>query len=117
MPDYVNLNETGVLTQAGQGYDSDAQDGGTESRNFRGRMEQSQPGLRGRAGLQFTGLTTQHAGNLQLLGQQFANQAYRAVKGEQALLTADDDAFTAQQAVASTVDTQSTEVTRPINFA
>lgn len=115
--DYVNLNETGALTQAGQGYDTNSQDGATESRNFRSRMDQSQIGLRGRSGLQFTNLTTQHAGNLQLLGQQIANQAYRAVKGEQTLVATDDEAFSLQQAVASNVDTQTTTFNRPINFA
>lgn len=117
MSDYLNLTETGALTRAGQGYGQDADAGASESRSFQGRMDQSQQGLRGRAGLQFTGLTTQHAGNLARLGRQFAEQAYRAVKGEQAVLSADDEAFTAQQAAASTVDTQASALTRPINAA
>jgi hypothetical protein len=117
MPDFVNLNETGALSRAGQGYDGNAQDGVSESRTFQSRMDQSQAGLRGRAGLQFTGVTSQHAGNLALLGRQFAEQAYRAVKGEQAVVAADDEAVTAQQAVASTIDTQTSAINRPINAA
>ncbi|MPZ27663.1 MAG: hypothetical protein GEV12_14950 [Micromonosporaceae bacterium] len=115
MSDFVNLSDRGALTRAGQGYDGSAQDGTAESRSFQGRMDQSQQGLRGRAGMQFTGMTTQHAGNLVALGRQFAEQAFRAVRGEQAVVTADDDAFTTQQTIASTVDTQTSAVTRPIN--
>lgn len=117
MTDFVNLNETGALTRSGQGYDGNAQDGASESRSFQGRMDQSQQGLRGRAGIQFSGMTTQHAGNLVALGRQFAEQAFRVVRGEQAVVTADDDAFTTQQAIASNVDTQTSAVTRPINAA
>jgi hypothetical protein len=115
MSEFVNLNETGALTRAGQGYGQDADSGATESRTFQGRMDQSQQGLRGRAGTQFTSMTTQHAGNLALLGRQFAEQAYRAVRGEQAIVTADDEAVTAQQATVSTVDTQTSVISRPIN--
>jgi hypothetical protein len=117
MSEFVNLNEAGALTQAGHGYRQDADAGVTESRSFQRRMDQSQPGLRGRAGREFTALTTQHAGNLARLGRQFAEQAHRAVKGEQAILSADDEAFTAQQAAASMVDSQSSALTRPINAA
>lgn len=115
MSDFVNLNDDGALTRTGHGYGQDADTGQTESRNFRSRMDQSQQGLRGRAGLQFTGLTTQHAGNLTRLGQQFAEQAYRLVKGEEAVVTADGEAFTTQQPVTSTVDGQTSTLTRPIN--
>jgi hypothetical protein len=100
MSEFVNLNEAGALTQAGHGYRQDADAGVTESRSFQRRMDQSQPGLRGRAGREFTALTT-----------------HRAVKGEQAILSADDEAFTAQQAAASMVDSQSSALTRPINAA
>lgn len=117
MSDFVNLNDRGALTSAGQGYDGSGQDGASESRSFQGRMDQSQQGLRGRAGIQFTGMTTQHAGNLVALGRQFAEQAFRVVRGEQAVITADDDAFTAQQPITSTIDTHTSAVTRPINAA
>ena len=117
MSDYVNLNETGALSKAGQGYGQDADTGAAESRAFLGRMEQSQQGLRGSAGLRFTGVTTQHSANLALLGKQFAEQAYRAVRGEQAIVSADTDAFTAQQPVISTVDSQTSVLNRPIQAA
>jgi hypothetical protein len=112
---FVNLNEQGALTRAGQGYDADSQDSQGESRNFQGRMDSSQSGLRGRTGVQFTGLTSQHAGNLAMLGSQFAEQAFRAVRGEQTIVGSDDDAHSLQATSASTVDTQTSTINRPIN--
>lgn len=115
MSGYVNLSETGGLTQAGQRYDAEGDDSQATARTFQSRMDQSQQGLRGRTGIQFTNMTTQHGGNLALLGQQFAQQAYRAVKGEQAIVTADDEAHDIQTVTASTVDTQTSAISRPIN--
>ncbi|HLU46094.1 MAG TPA: hypothetical protein VKZ67_13950 [Natronosporangium sp.] len=115
MSGYVNLSEAGGLTQAGQRYDAEADDSQATARTFQGRMDQSQQGLRGRTGMQFTSMTTQHSTNLALLGRQFAQQAYRAVKGEQAILNADDEAHDLQSVTASTVDTQTSSISRPIN--
>src|SRR5918997_5502443 len=94
--DFVNLNDVGALTKSGQGYDGTAQDNAAESRNFLGRMEASRRGLRGSAGTTFTNIADLHSGNLVLLANQIAEQALRAVRGEQTVLTADDDANTAQ---------------------
>jgi hypothetical protein len=116
MSGYVNLSETGGLIQAGQRYDTEGTDSQATARNFQGRMDQSQQGLRGRTGLQFTTMTTQHSSNLALLGQQFAEQAYRAVKGEQAIVNADDEAHDLQTVTASGVDTQTSAINRPINI-
>lgn len=113
--DFVNLNDIGQLTRAGQGYGADAESGANESRTFENRMSVSQAGLRGRAGMQFTGMTGTHAGNLRLLGAQFAEQALRAVRGEQTVVSADEDAHNVQQATASTVESQTSMITRPIN--
>jgi 2-keto-3-deoxy-galactonokinase len=115
MPDHLHLTELGALTRAGQGYDQDAEAGVAEARSFQGRMELSQAGLRGRAGRQFTSLTAQHASNLALLGRQFAEQAYRVVKGEQAVVATDHQAAAALQAAASAVDTHASALRRPIN--
>jgi hypothetical protein len=113
--EFVHLEEVGGLTQAGRGYQGDAQDSQTQSQAFRSRMEQSQVGLQGRAGLQFMGMTDTHASNLVRLGQQFAEQAIRAVRGEQAIVTGDDESFAVQQTVASTVDGQVSTMSRSIN--
>jgi hypothetical protein len=112
---YVNLNEVGGLSGAGEGYGADADTGVTEARKFQGRMDASQQGLRGRAGASFTNTTGTHATNLRLLGQQFAEQAVRAVRGEQAIVASDDESVTAQQATASTVDGQTSLMSRPVN--
>lgn len=113
--DFVHLEEVGGLTRAGQGYQADAQDGQSQSASFRSRMEQSQVGLQGRAGLQFMGMTDTHASNLVRLGQQFAEQAIRAVRGEQAIVTGDDESVATQQTVASNVDGQISTMSRVIN--
>src|SRR5690606_25659312 len=131
MSGYANLSEAGGLAQAGQRYDAEADDSQATARTLQGRTDQpqhglrrrtgtqltsrSQQGLRGRTGMQFTSMTTQHSTNLALLGRQFAQQAYRAVKGEQAILNADDEAHDLQSVTASTVDTQTSSISRPIN--
>lgn len=112
---FVNLNETGALTRSGQSYQTDAQDSQTQSNNFRGKMSQSQAGLRGRAGTQFTGMTDTHSENLKRLGAQFAEQAVRAVRGEQAVTTGEDEAVNTQQAGVSNVESQISTLSRPIN--
>ena len=112
---FVNLEEVGGLSRAGQSYDADAQDGQAQSSAFRGRMEQSHAGLRGRTGLQFTGMTDTHSSNLVRLGEQFARQAIRAVRGEQAIVAGDDESFGVQQVTASTVEGQVTQLNRTVN--
>lgn len=112
---FVNLNETGALTRSGQHYQTDGQDSAAQSANFRGKMSQSQSGLRGRAGMQFVGMTDTHSENLKRLGAQFAEQAVRAVRGEQAISAGEDESVTTQQATVSTVDGQTSTLNRPIN--
>lgn len=115
MSGYVNLSEVGGLTRAGQGYGEDAESSQNESRNFVSRMDQSQQGLRGRTGTQFTNMVGQHGANLALLGRQFAEQAYRAVKGEEAIVATDDEGYDVQQSTAATVHDQTSLINRPIN--
>lgn len=115
MPNYVNLNEVGGLTQSGQGYGGEADTGAAEARTFASRMEASQTGLRGRTGAQFTNVTGTHGGNLALLAQQFAEQAVRAVRGEQTIVAADDEAHGAQQGTAASIEGQTSLISRPIN--
>jgi hypothetical protein len=50
-----------------------------------------------------------------MLGSQFAEQAFRAVRGEQTIVGSDDDAHSLQATSASTVDTQTSTINRPIN--
>lgn len=114
--DYVNLNEVGALTNAGQGYDGTAEDKAAESRTFNGRMEASRQGLRGAAGTTFTSVADQHSGNLVQLANQIAQQALRAVRGEQTIVNADEDSNTAQAPTMAAVDTQSSAISRPITF-
>jgi len=114
--EYVNLNEVGALTQSGHGYEGTADDKATESRNFSGRMDVSRQGLKGAAGTTFTSVADQHTGNLVQLANQIAQQAMRAVRGEQTIVTADQDSETAQAPTLTAVDTQSTAVSRPITF-
>jgi hypothetical protein len=113
--DYVNLNDVGALTRSGQGYDTNAQDSAAESRTFSGRMDVSRQGLRGSAGTTFTNVAEAHSGNLVTLAGHIAQQALRAVRGEQAVVTADDEANAAQSSTVSTVETNMTAVSRPIN--
>jgi hypothetical protein len=113
--DYVNLNDVGALTRSGQGYDGTAQDNAAESRTFAGRMDVSRQGLRGSAGTTFTGIADMHSGNLVLLANHIAEQAVRAVRGEQTVVTSDDDANTAQTGTMQTVEGLSTSNARPIN--
>jgi hypothetical protein len=114
--DYVNLNEVGTLTRSGQGYEGTAEDNVAESRNFAGRMDASQQGLRGAAGTTFTNVADMHGGNLVQLGNQIAQQALRAVRGEQTVVNADQDSDTAQAVTLTSVEAQSTAVSRPITF-
>lgn len=114
--DYVNLNEVGVLTKSGQGYEGTAEDKAAESRSFAGRMDASRQGLKGNAGATFTNVAEQHSGNLVQLANQIAQQALRAVRGEQTVVNADADADTAQSATVTAVDTQASAVSRPITF-
>ena len=113
--DYVNLNDVGTLTRSGQGYDTNAQDSDAESRTFSGRMDASRQGLRGSAGTTFTNVAEAHSGNLVALARQIAEQAVRAVRAEQTVVAADDDANTAQSGTVSTVESNTTAVNRPIN--
>jgi hypothetical protein len=115
MSNFVNLNDVGGLSTAGRAYGADADTGASEARTFEGRMAASHQGLRGRAGMSFTGMTGTHSANLQLLGQRFAEQAVRAVRGEQTIVSSDDESFTAQQATATTVDGQTSLMSRTIN--
>lgn len=114
--EFVNLNEVGSLTRSGQGYEGTAEDSNAESRAFSGRMDASKQGLKGSAGNTFTNVADTHSGNLVQLANQIAQQAIRAVRGENVILTADEDAHTAQQVTASTVDNQSSAVSRPITY-
>jgi hypothetical protein len=112
--EFVNLNEVGGLTQAGRQYDASAQDGQGASRKFLGQMQASERGLRGGAGSTFTGITSTHGGNMTLLAKQIAEQAIRAVRGEESIVTADDDSVTAQQPVGSAVEGATTTMSRTI---
>lgn len=114
--EYVNLNDVGALTKSGQGYEGTAEDKASESRSFSGRMDASRQGLKGAAGATFTNVADAHSGNLVQLANQIAQQALRAVRGEQTLVTADEDADTAQTATVTAVQTQASAVSRPITF-
>lgn len=112
---YVNLNDVGALTRSGGGYDTTAQDNTAESRTFSGRMDASRQGLRGSAGTTFTNIADLHSGNLVLLANQIAEQAVRAVRGEQTVVTSDGDANTAQAGTMQTVEGLSTTNGKQIN--
>ena len=114
--DYVNLNDVGQLTRSGQGYEGTAEDKVAESRNFAGRMDASKQGLRGAAGSTFTNVADQHGSNLVQLGNQIAQQALRAVRGEATVINADQDSDTAQSATFTAVENQGSAVSRPITF-
>ncbi len=112
---YVNLNDTGVLSQTGGRYGSTADDSVGEAQSFRGQMEASQRGLRGGAGRVFSGVTDQHATNLTLIAQQLADQAVRAVRAERGIINADEESARSQHAMVSAVDDQARAISRPIN--
>jgi hypothetical protein len=113
--DFVNLNDVGTLSRSGQGYGHVSDDKAGESRQFLGKMEASQRGLIGNAGTTFTNVSTTHGGNLVQLANRIAEQAIRAVRGEKTLLTADEDAHGAQTPTLSTVEGNTSLVSRPIN--
>ncbi len=114
--EYVNLNDVGALTRSGQGYDTTADDNAAESRTFVGRMETSRQGLRGAAGTTFSGVAEMHGGNLVQLANHIAEQALRAVRGEQAVVTSDEEANTAQSSALTAVENQAQAVSRPITY-
>ena len=115
MSNFVNLNETGALTNAGKQYGGNAEDQNAESSNFRGRMEASHQGLRGSAGATFTSVADMSAGNLTQLANQIAQQAVRAVRAEHGLVTADEDAESVQHSTLGAVENHTSAVSRPIN--
>lgn len=115
MPDFVNLNETGVLSRSGQSYDSNAEDQNAQSQQFRGQMEASHQGLKGAAGTTFTGVAGLSASNLTQLANQIAEQAVRAVRAEHTLVGADEDADSVQQVNVGNMETHASAVSRPIN--
>jgi D-alanyl-D-alanine carboxypeptidase len=112
---FVNLNETGVLSRSGQGYDSNAQDQHGASQQFRGQMEASHQGLKGSAGGTFTGVSDLSAANLAQLANQIADQAVRAVRAEHHLVGADEQADSVQQVNVGNMETHASAVARPIN--
>ncbi|WP_163512822.1 hypothetical protein [Fodinicola acaciae] len=115
MGNFVNLNEVGVLSQSGQGYDGTATDQHGESRNFVGKMDASQAGLKGSAGTTFTGIANLSGGNLTQLANLIAEQARRAVMGEKTVVGADDDAHSAQQPALGAADSYTSSLSRGIN--
>ncbi|GAA2873658.1 hypothetical protein Acy02nite_31460 [Actinoplanes cyaneus] len=115
MGDFVNLNDVGTLTRSAQGYEGVADDKASESRSFTGKMDASQRGLIGSAGSTFTNVAGTHSGNLTQLANRIAEQAVRASRGEKTLVSADDDANTAQSGTQSTVEGNVSAVSRPIN--
>jgi hypothetical protein len=116
MSNFVNLNEAGVLSRSGQGYGANAEDHNAESHGFRGRMDASQAGLKGAAGNTFTTIADTSANNLVQLANRIAEQAVRAVRAENTLITADEDATGAQQVSLSNMDSHASALSRPINF-
>jgi ABC-type branched-subunit amino acid transport system ATPase component len=115
MSEFVNLNETGVLSKSGQGYGANAEDQNSESHSFRGRMDASQGGLKGAAGNTFTNVADTSANNLVQLANRIVEQAVRAVRAENTLITADEDATGVQQVSVSNMDSHASAVSRPIN--
>lgn len=115
MSNFVNLNETGALTNAGKQYGGNAEDQNAESTNFRGRMEASHHGLKGSAGGTFSSVAHMSAGNLTQLANQIVDQAVRAVRAEKGLVTADEDAESAQHSTLGAVENHGAAVMRPIN--
>ncbi len=115
MGDFVNLNDVGTLTRSAQGYEGVADDKSSESRSFSGKMDASQRGLIGSSGTTFTNVAGTHSDNLAQLANRIAEQAVRAARGEKTLVSADDDATTAQSGTQSTVEGNVSAFSRPIN--
>lgn len=115
MADFVNLNDVGTLTRSGQGYEGVAEDKAGESRSFDGKMDASRRGLIGNAGTTFTNVATTHSANLTQLANRIAEQAVRAVRGEKTLVSADEDAHSAQSSTQNTVEGNTSAVSRSIN--
>lgn len=116
MGDFVNLNDVGTLTRSAQGYEGVAEDKAGESRSFSGKMDASQKGLIGSAGSTFTNVADTHSGNLTQLANRIAEQAVRAARGEKTLVSADDDANSAQSSSQNTIEANVSAFSRPINI-
>jgi len=112
---FVNLNETGVLSQSGQQYGGNAEDQAQASQKFRGQMEASHQGLKGAAGSTFTGVAGLSASNLAQLANQIADQAVRAVRAEHTLVGSDEEAHGVQQANMGGMESHAAAVSRSIN--
>jgi hypothetical protein len=112
---FVNLNETGVLSRSGQQYGANADDQHGASQKFSGQMEASRQGLRGAAGGTFSGVAAMSSSNLSQLANQIADQAVRAVRAERSLVSADEDADSAQRVSVSNMESHASEVSRGIN--
>ncbi|WP_436532169.1 hypothetical protein [Actinoplanes sp. HUAS TT8] len=115
MSDFVNLNDVGALTRSAQGYEGVAEDKASESRSFSGKMDASQRGLIGNAGSTFTNVADSHTANLTQLANRIAEQAVRAARGEKTLVSADEDANSAQSGTQNTIESNASAVSRPIN--
>lgn len=112
---YVNLNEADGLTRAGQGYSTNSEDHYSESRNFGGKMEAAQHGLKGTAGTTFYGLSDLSQSNLTQIANRIATQARRAVKGNQLIVSGDQEADHAQHPTVSAQQNLAPQVSREIN--
>ncbi|MGA8117435.1 MAG: hypothetical protein WCA46_27680 [Actinocatenispora sp.] len=112
---YVNLNEAGGLANAGQGYEGNAEDQYSESKNFGGKMEAAKHGLKGASGNTFYAVSDLSQANLAQLANRIANQAYRAVHADRHIQTGDQEADSAQHTTVAAHESLAPQVSRDIN--
>jgi hypothetical protein len=112
---YVNLNESDGLATAGQGYSTNSEDHYSASRNFGGKMEAAHHGLKGTAGTTFYGLSDLSQSNLTQIANRIATQARRAVKGNQLIVSGDQEADHAQHPTVAAQQNLAPQVSREIN--
>ncbi|MBA2695428.1 MAG: hypothetical protein H0X54_11260 [Propionibacteriales bacterium] len=115
MSKYLNLDQVGVLTQAGQQYHGNAEDNLASAKNHWAKMEGVQSGFKGAAGTTFQNISATSAGNHAQLAVQIAEQAKRAVLAETHAVTGDEEAYQAQASARSSTDGFAGTVNRPIN--
>ncbi|MBW9213410.1 hypothetical protein KV102_01025 [Mumia sp. zg.B53] len=111
----VNLEEVGLLSRSGRGYQATAEDNVGTARQHLSRMEGAQAGFKGAAGSAFQDVAQVSVGNHTLLARQIAEQARRAVTAERHAVAGDEQASARQSVTRSSTEALASAFARPVN--
>jgi hypothetical protein len=101
MPDFVNLEEVGALTQSGRATNTAAEEHDAQSRTHLDRMMGTAPELQGRGGNAFRGATELSAEDERALAQRFVAEAIDVSGAEADIVGSDENAAAEQQTAAA----------------